>query len=323
MASIHWNDEVKLILSDVDETIADLYVEAVPEMHAELTSLLREGIPVFFVTGQGLKSVQWRIIDHLPLELRKRILVGHCSGAEVVGFNEDGTLREKPFYSVYDQAMNEEQKQSWRVIVDQLVREFKLEVYPTMPVHQFMQQAGKNPLAVMLEDRGPQITFEVVNGYDLTAEQEKELEVSIPQTHGAYDLRIPLLERADVLLQEAELPVTPKLGGVFALDFAIKGVSKTTAVKFAIEDGEILQSIGITRDDLSDPRSMEVWGDKFSVIRGGTDRYMSQAVSPEVRSIDFRQENPEEFEVGYNIVVWDGEKHLHEGTLEYLKMRRA
>jgi hypothetical protein len=173
----------------------------------------------------------------------------------------------------------------------------------------------------MMEDRGPQITFEVIHGYDLSVEQEKELEVSVPQTHGAYDLRIPIIERADALFQEHGLPITPKLGGVFAVDFVIKGVSKTTAVKFAVESEEVLASIGLKSADINTPDAMEIWGDKFSVINGGSDRYMCEAVNKEVRAINFRQENPEEFEKGYNIVLWDGEKHLHEGTLEYLKLR--
>ena len=84
-SQIKWNNEVKLIVSDVDETIADLYVKAEPEMIRELTQLLKEGKALFFVTGQGLKSVQWRIIDPIPQQLRSLILVGHCSGAEVWG----------------------------------------------------------------------------------------------------------------------------------------------------------------------------------------------------------------------------------------------
>lgn len=147
------------------------------------------------------------------------------------------------------------------------------------------------------------------------------MEIEIPQTHGNYDLRIPLLERADELFQTANLPITPKLGGVFAVDFALKGVSKITAVKHIVESDEILQTIGLSTLTLREPETIEVWGDKFSSLRGGTDRHMSQAVSKEVRSIDFRQEDPSEFEAGYNIVVWDGEKQLHEGTLEFLRGR--
>lgn len=319
MSSIKWTDQVKVIFSDVDETIADLYVAAVPEMIAELIALLEEGKAIVFITGQGLKSVQFRIIDLIPQSLRKNILVGHCSGAEVWGHDEQGNLREKPYYSVYEEQMNEDQKKKWREIVAQIISEFKLQTFPTKPVKQFIAEHGSDPLTVMMEDRGPQITFEVVNGYDLSVEQEKALEVSVPQTHGAYDLRIPILGRADQLFIEAGLPITSRLGGEFAVDFAVKNVSKTTAVKFVLENEEILHSVGLSKEVVSHPKAIEIWGDKFSTIRGGTDRHMSEATSPQVRSIDFRQENPEEFMPGYNIVVWDGEKHLHEGTLEYLK----
>ena len=48
---------------------------------------------------------------------------------------------------------------------------------------------------------------------------------------------------------------------------------------------------------------------------------MSEALAPEVRSIDFRQEDPAEFPEGYNIVLWDGLERLHFGLLEYLQSR--
>lgn len=300
---ITWNDKVKLIISDVDETIADLYVPAEPEMHKELTSFLQEGKSLFFVTGQGLKSVQWRVIDHIPQPLRKNILVGHCSGAEVWGHNADGSLRDKPFYSVYKTQMNEEQRKKWRELVQKLVREFKLKIFPTMPISEFLKQAGNEPLSIMIEDRGPQITFEVINGYDLTPEQANSLETKIPETHGNYDLRIPILERAEQLFDDARLPVSPRLGGVFAVDFVVKGISKTTSVRHVLEEEIVLASLGLTKRDIDDPSSMEVWGDKFSKIRGGTDRHMSEALPKEVRSIDFREEDPKEFMEGYNIVL--------------------
>ncbi len=108
---------------------------------------------------------------------------------------------------------------------------------------------------------------------------------------------------------------------MFAVDFIVKGVSKTTAVKRVLRDGSVLASLGLTQDDVSDPNRIEIWGDKFSTIRGGTDRYMSEALPSQVRSIDFREEDPKEFMSGYNVVVWSGIKHLHNGLLEYLQSR--
>lgn len=321
MSDIKWSDQIKLIISDVDETIADLYVKADPEMVKELSLLLKEGKAIFFITGQGLKNVLWRIVDNIPKPLRSRILIGHCSGAEVWGFDKNSDLLDKPFYSAYEQIALEPQKKKWREVVKKLIAEFKLIVYPSMPIAKFIEKTKSNPLAIMFEDRGPQITFEVVNGCDLTTEQISKLGLRIPETHGAYDLRIPILERADELFEEANLPITSRLGGVFALDFAVKGVSKTTAIKLTIKNADIILKIGLDKNDVKNPKFLEIWGDKFSMIRGGTDRHMSEALPKQVRSIDFRQENPEEFLEGYNIVVWEGNKHLYHGLLEYLQSR--
>ncbi len=323
MSNIKWNNQVKLIISDVDETIADLYVKAAPGMIRELIFLLKEGKAVLFVTGQGLKSVLWRIVYNIPKPLRSRILIGHCNGAEVWGFDKNGNLHGKPYYSTYEEAVSEAQKKKWRKLVKKVVAEFKLKVYPTMPVSKFVKKTKGNPLAIMLEDRGPQITFEVVNGCDLTTKQIGELEVSIPKTNGAYDLRIPILERSNELFKKTKLPITSRLGGVFAVDFAIKGVSKTTAIKLTLKNEEILSKLSLNKNDVKTPKFIEIWGDKFSTIRGGTDRHMSEALHKKVRSIDFREENPNEFLKGYNTVVWKGEEHLHHGLLEYLEARHG
>src|SRR5690348_15593129 len=163
---IQFNSSLKLAISDVDETVADLYIAAKHEMIDELTLFLQEGRNIFFVTGQGLNSVQWRIIEHLPKRLRSHILIGHCSGAEVWGFDRDGNRHKNPFYSIYDKSVNSRQKKQWRDDVQQIIQEFNLQVFPTMPVIEFSKKTGNNPLSVMFEDRGPQITFEIVNGYD-------------------------------------------------------------------------------------------------------------------------------------------------------------
>lgn len=317
---LKWNNDLRFIFSDVDETIADLYTRATPDMCVELEALLAEGKALFLITGQSVQSMQWRITNHIRPELRHKVLMAHCSGAEVWGFDDKGAVRNRPYYSLYENALTEEQKKRWRDIVNQVIVEFKLQVFPPSTVHDFKAQAGDNPLAVMLEDRGPQITFEVINGYDLTPAQEAELEVSVPNTHGNIDVRIPILERLDQLLQEAGVPISPRLAGVFAIDLAVKGVSKTTAIKQILGNSEALTHLGLGTIELS-PEHMEIWGDKFSVIRGGTDRHISEALPKQVRSIDFRQEEPTEFLPGYNTVVWDGQKYLHEGLLEFLQLR--
>lgn len=321
--TIRWNNSLKLALADVDETIAEVYTPAEPEMINELTSFLQEGRKLFMVTGGSLKRVRAGITDLLPAELRKDVLVSHCSGAEVWGFLENGELQERPFYSVYEETFDDAMKKSWRQAVAQLVQEFQLRPHPAQPKVEFWASIGRDPLDIMLDDRGPQITLEVVNGIDLTGDELERLPYPVPLTRGKYDLRIAIMDRAKELFAANNVPVSPRLGGNFALDLAVEGVSKTTSIQKILSDNEVLATIGLTPDDINNPQELEVWGDKFSVLNGGTDRHMSEAVSPDVRSIDFREEDPSELPEGFNIVLWDGKHHLHHGLLEYLQSRHT
>lgn len=321
MDTIKFNDDAKLIISDVDETIAGVYMDAEQEMIIELERLLKEDRVLFMITGHGLKGVQKRITDKIDKNLRKRILIAHCSGAEVQGFEANGELHEKPYYDKYEKVFSKSQKEKWREVIKQLVAEFNLKVYPTMPKPVFREKSGEDPLSIMLDDRGPQITFELVNATDLTEEQVDMIGIVIPKTHGQFDLRVPVSKRADELFEESNLPITARLAGTFAIDFAIMGVSKRTAVEHVVHDKVILNRFGLPEDILSNPEYLEVWGDKFSVTRGGTDRHISEALPKEVRSITFRNESPDEFLEGYNTVIWNGKSHLNHGLLEFLKFR--
>ena len=321
-ANITWNNKLRIAFSDVDETIAEVYTSADPNMITELSLFLFNGGKLFMVTGGSLARVKRDITDYIEAPLRHDILISHCSGAEVWGFTESGDLRESPFYSIYEDMFTTEMKQSLRNVVAQLVQEFGLNPYPAQPKVKFWENVGRAPLDIMLDDRGPQITMEVVNGIDLTAEQLSQLPYKVPLTHGKHDLRTPIMERAVELLAVAKIPITPHFGGNFALDFAVKGVSKTTSIKSVLADPKVLATIGLELHDVQNPAELEVWGDKYSIMHGGTDRHMSEALPPEVRSIDFRQENPAEFPAGYNIVLWDGMEHLHHGLLEYLQSRQ-
>lgn len=323
-SSITWNPDVRLAVSDVDETIAEVYTPAEPAMVAELSSFLSEGGKLFMVTGGSLKRVREGITNLIEPSLRHDILISHCSGAEVWGFTDAGELRSKPFHSIYEETFTDEMKERWRQAVAQLLAEFGLRTYPAQPKTEFWEKVGQDPRDIMLDDRGPQITLEVVNGNDLSDGQMKLFTQEVPLSHdGRRDLRLALMQRAGELLTEMHVPITPRLGGVFALDLAIEGSSKTTSIKYVLENPEALATIGLRAEDLTSSAHFEVWGDKYSVLHGGTDRHMSEALPPTVRSIDFREEDPSEFPEGYNIVVWSGERHLHHGLLEYLQSRHT
>ncbi|HSX42776.1 MAG TPA: hypothetical protein VLF59_01685 [Candidatus Saccharimonadales bacterium] len=320
--TITWNPEIRLAVSDVDETIAEVYTPAEPAMIAELSSFLHEGGKLFMVTGGSLGRVQRGITDSIDGTLRGNILVSHCSGAEVWGFGTDGSLRSNPFYSIYEETFTDVLKQRWREAVAQLVTEFGLRTHSAQPKTVFWETIGRDPRDIILDDRGPQITLEIVNGHELSDEQRALFSQEIPPTHdGRHDLRTPLMQRASELFAEKGVPITPRLGGVFALDFAVEGASKTTSINYVLQNPQALATIGLRQEDLTAPAHFEVWGDKYSVLHGGTDRHMSEALPPAVRSIDFREEDPAEFPEGYNIVLWDGTRHLHHGLLEYLQAR--
>jgi hydroxymethylpyrimidine pyrophosphatase-like HAD family hydrolase len=321
MTTLKFNNDVKLIISDVDETIAGIYMDAESDMILELEKLLRDNKIIFMITGHGLEGVQKRITNKIDKHLRKGILIAHCSGAEVQGFDNDGEIHRTPFYDKYETIFSQSQKKIWREIVQQIVSEFKLKVYPTMPESVFIKESKRKPLSIMLDDRGPQITFEIVNATNLSQEQVKELGIQIPKTRGQFDLRVPILNRASELFQENNLPITPRLAGTFAIDLAIKDISKKTAVEYIINDKKILAKLELPEDIINHPNCLEAWGDKFSTINGGTDRHISEALPKNVRSISFREENPDEFLSGYNTVVWNGRKHLQHGLLEFLKSR--
>jgi len=290
-------------------------------MIKELSTFLADGGKLFMVTGGSMARVERDITNQIDPALRRDILVSHCSGAEVWGFTESGERRDRPFYSVYEETFTPELKQRWRGVIDQLVGEFSLRTHPAQPKIIFWEEVGRDPLDIMLDDRGPQITMEVVNGIDLTDEQVAQLSYEVPLTHGKHDLRTAIQNRAVELLREAAVPITPRFGGNFALDFAVEGVSKTTSIQTVLTMPEVLATIGLKPTDVQNPAELEVWGDKYSRLHGGTDRHMSEALPPTVRSIDFRTEDPAEFPEGYNIVLWDGRQHLHHGLLEYLQSR--
>ncbi|MCX6774374.1 MAG: hypothetical protein NTY68_05270 [Candidatus Micrarchaeota archaeon] len=314
MPKIAWNNNLKLVISDVDETIAGLYTDASPGMVHELESILNKGISIFLVSGQGVSNIHSRITSHIKPRLRNRVAIGHCSGAEVWGFDKEGNLLDKPFYSMYD--MPDSMKKEWRKATAQLVSEFSLRAFPVMPIPDFMKISKEDPFAIMLEDRGPQITFEVVNGHDIPGPKARELEEKVPGISKTKDLRVHIARRAEELFSSKGIPVTPRLAGVFAIDFAIKGISKATAVRYVTDHSDSI--FGIPKESLNEI-SMEVWGDKFSLRKGGTDSHILEALPKGVRAITFRKENPSEFPSGCNIAVWDGKKHLHEGLLEFLK----
>jgi hypothetical protein len=315
--SLSWNRKLRLALSDVDETVADLYCPAEIGMLNALTRLLDEGISLVLITGQSVENVEQRVIMGLPAQLRQRIAVGACSGAELWGYSTTGDRNATAFYTA-DSALTAEQRRAWRVVTQQLMTEFRLTPFPPMPIPDFKRQHGEEPWQVMLDDRGPQITIEFPNAYELSNAACELMHRRLESSFEGQDLRIPVLQRARQLLEAHSVPVTPRIAGVFALDLALEGVDKARAVEETLTP-TVLRSLRLGPNV---PRAgeIEVWGDRFSQF-SGTDWLMCKPIGRRVRALSFRSENPAEFPKGYNIQLWDGAYRLHKGLLEYLENR--
>jgi hypothetical protein len=315
--AVFWNQKLRLVFSDVDETVADLYRPAAPGMLGALARLLDQGISLVLITGQSVENVEQRVIMALPARLRQQIAVGACSGAELWGYSTTGERAAVPYYTA-ETALTVEQKKAWRQVIQQLIAEFRLIPLPPMPIDDFQRQHGEEPWQVMLDDRGPQITIEFPNAYALSEGAGAQVHRRLGKSFEGRDLRIPVRQRAQQLLEAHAVPVTPRIAGMFALDLAIADVDKARAVEEALAPS-VLGRLGLGPEP---PRAeqMEVWGDRFSQF-SGTDWLMCKPIDRRVRAISFRNEDPAEFPDGYDIRLWDGQHRLDAGLLEYLKSR--
>jgi hypothetical protein len=315
--SVRWNHELRLALSDVDETIADLYCPAESGMLDALTGLLDRGIALVLITGQSVENVEQRVVMGLPARLRQHIAVGACSGAELWGYSTTGERNATAFYTAGG-ALTAEQNAAWRAVTQQLITEFRLTPFAPMPIADFRRRHGDEPWHVMLDDRGPQITLEFPNAYQLSTAARAQLHRRLGNSFEGEDLRIPVRQRAQQLLLAHAVPVTPRIAGTFALDLAIAGIDKARAVEEALAPA-VLGRLGLG-PNVPDTGEIEVWGDRFSQS-SGTDWLMCKPIDRRVRALSFRNEDPAEFPKGYNIQLWDGAYRLHMGLQEFLESR--
>ena len=102
------------------------------------------------------------------------------------------------------------------------------------------------------------------------------------------DLRIPVQQRAQQLLEAHAVPVTPRIAGMFALDLAIAGIDKARAVEEVLTPS-VLGSLGLGPKPPA-AEEIEVWGDRFSQS-SGTDWLMCKPVDRRVRALSFRDED--------------------------------
>ena len=68
---IKFNNNVKLIFSDVDETVADVYRPADPALIPELEKVLKEDRVIVFISGAGISIPREWIVSRWWMKLER------------------------------------------------------------------------------------------------------------------------------------------------------------------------------------------------------------------------------------------------------------
>jgi hydroxymethylpyrimidine pyrophosphatase-like HAD family hydrolase len=291
-----WNPDLQVVVSDLDETLAGLYLPAAPELVVELAELLRGGLVLVLATGQGITSTWERLVALLPPVVRRRVIAGCCSGAELWAFDDEGLAYPLDRPSPLDDGLH----RLWRQLVGQVLAEFGLTAHPTGDVASFQEATAGDGGAVMLADRRSQITLEMAN---------------------TVAVREQVVDRANDLFSEHQLPVEARAAATFAVDFVIEGVTKAAVVDALREDPRPLAELGVDPAWATTAQLVEVWGDSFTPDRGAIDLRISQRLHPGARSISFRDLDPVAAGPVCNVVAWPGRHRLQAGVLEYLLSR--
>lgn len=298
---IKWNEKVQYIITDVDDTIAPIYHNVLMKTVWKLEELLKRNIKIILISGQSVSNIVKRVTNHINPHLRKNIFISHCNGAEIYEFDKQGMLISEPFFSIL-QYVSIDKSKLWMLMED-IRKKFKLHYVFTTNIDEFKRIAGNSKMFVMVDDRNVQISIDFINGIN----KDDSLE---------SDIRIDIIQYAKELFEIHNLVIEPKLGGMYAIDFNIKGVDKGLAVRrlFTVSDDtkERLEKQII----LNSSQEVEVWGDSFSSANGNSDFPMCSSLPNDVRTICFRW--CLDYHENYNIQQWNGSMELSEGLYEYL-----
>jgi hypothetical protein len=251
-------DSVTLVVSDVDDTLAPPFRDISASLAHALTRLVGKGTNLFLVSGQGIGNIERRVVRAFPRPLRRRILVGHCHGAEVFGYDRAGRRVVTPLFSVRESAAMEGVCRKVATIVTNVLTDHGI--------------AASSP-GILLEDRGVQVT------------------VDFPG-HPAADRREELVTTLNDRLREARLSVEARRAGHLGIDIVARGVDKSLALSRLLTP---LSPRGGTTYRLTMPDGqvtgdwdgIEVWGDQFSPPDLDADLRMLAALPPGVRAVNF------------------------------------
>ncbi len=311
---IKWNNNLKVIITDVDDTVAEIFKSATDEVINELNKVLSEGKIIFFISGQGIHNIYSRVISHLDKKYMKQVLVGHCNGSEIYQFDDNGDIVEEPIFSVCNLYSENLDKTKMKAVVNEILEHFSLIPLPPMPLEEFKLRSENKPNYIMLDNRNVQISIDFVNTIDSCKFKNIDIE-----NNESRDIRQIVAKEAEKIIAKYDIPIESCIAGTCAIDFIYKGVEKGLPIRHLIKFGKEFKNDLPNQISIGSENEIEVWGDSFSG-KNASDRKMSYALPKEIRSISFREIN-EKIKDGYNVVEWNGEKRLNEGLLEFLFYR--
>jgi hypothetical protein len=249
-------DSVRLIVSDVDDTLAPPFRDISATLAHALRRLVGNGTILFLVSGQSIENIERRVIRAFPRPSRRNILVGHCHGAEVFGYDSSGWRVIPPLFSMRESAAMEGVFGKVLTLVTGVLSDHGI--------------AASSP-GTLLEDRGVQVTVDF-----------PVLGVS------PADQRAVLITALNDRLAEAGLPVEARMAGHLGIDIMAHGVDKSLPLSRLLDDAG--NSYRLTMPDgqvTGDWDGIEVWGDQFWPPDLDADLRMLAALPPGIRAINF------------------------------------
>ena len=259
----------KAVISDLDGTLSDTLQEIPKPVMEKLLYLLSLGVQFAIVTTQSYKEVGKYLLSQVPLQnkaLLQNLTIYSATGSQAFGFDKNGNPLAEPLYDLAQAKLTDQQMQGWRQIIKSLLEEYALD----QEVKDKKGQVVATPVKII--DAGSQIIIRL-----------KERAFLRPQ----------LVKRLQVSLNREQLPITLKEIGRTSIRMTIRGIDKSSAVKYHLtkvckdsfgfepKPQEVL-ILGNSFDEDGDDRDMMIRGARvFSVghkpamhyLRGGVNFY--------------------------------------------------
>ena len=257
----------KAVLSDLDGTLANTLQEVPKPIMEKILYLLGLGIQVGIITVQSYKEVEKYVLSQVPAKykaLLSNLTIYPATGSQGFGFDVNGDPLPSALYDISDVKLSDYQMQTWRQIVNDLVKEYGLD-------KEVKDKLGKTvATTIALVDAGSQIILRLKERGFLRPEIYKRLQSSIAL---------------------AGLPITIKEIGGTSIRMTLRGIGKARAVNYHLtqvckahfglqpKPQEVLV-LGNSFDENGDDRDMIIKGARvFSVGRKPQDDKLRTGIS--------------------------------------------